>query len=208
MQNLKIIRNFKGGYAAMNIEEFKAAITVIVDTRENRCASTLAGLSQMDVKFRVKKLNFGDYSYEIAGKSYENKICIEKKNSFTEIAGCFVNNKRTRNRDRFKREFERAVEAGAKVVLLIEDEKEKLLLRKTYDANKEMTAEQRQKGTWRSQLSANSLIASIASWKDRYNLDLVFTDKRKTASEMVGKFFEYYERDGDNCAESNKQVEM
>ena len=180
----------------MTIEEFKAAIVVIVDSRENRCASTLAGLSGMNVKFRVKKLSFADYTFEIYGKSYENKICIEKKNSFTEIAGCFVNNKRTRNRDRFKREFERAVEAGAKVVLLIEDEKEKLLVRKAYDANKEMTPEQRQKGTWKSNLSANSLIASIASWKDRYNLDLIFTDKRKTAEEMLGKFYEYYEKEG------------
>jgi ERCC4-type nuclease len=164
---------------------------IITDTREIRNQHILAEFSKHGIPFKVKKLFAGDYT--IAG--YENKILIERKSSLTELSGNFC-----KGRKRFESEFIRAMEAGAKIYLLIEDEqgREKLLLRRELDKDKSLTAEERQKKTWRSNFCANSFINSLASWKEKYNLEIKFVKKQESGKEILNIFTKYLEEVGAN----------
>jgi ERCC4-type nuclease len=139
----------------------------------------------MGIKTKVKKLNVGDYSFIVDGKSYENILTVERKNSLTELSGNFGI-----GRKRFENEFIRATETGAKVILLVEDAKakQKMILRRELDADKSLTSAERHKKTWRSDFPAVSMINSIASWKERYNLDVLFVDKKDTAKIILESF--------------------
>lgn len=93
--------------------------------------------------------------------SLERSVTIERKEHFDELAMCY-----TSQRERFTREFERAKQANAKIYLLVE----KASWEKAYA------------GIYRSQMSPQSLIASMTTWLARYNCSLLFCQ-----SETSGK---------------------
>ena len=169
----------------MNIEEVKEMVVILIDSREQRCLHVVSALSEMGIRFKTKALKFGDYSLMFDGISLENKCVVERKAHLLELAGNFC-----RGRMRFDAEFTKAANAGAKVCLLVEDAsaRDKIILRHQKDADKTLTAEQRQKGTWKSNFCANSMIASISRFKEKYNLDVEFVDKRDTARCMLDFF--------------------
>lgn len=173
----------------MNFEDFKSQITILSDSREQRNQHVLEALNQDGIKFKSKGLKFGDYSFSFDGTSYEKEVILERKATLTELAGNFCS-----GRKRFEAEFIKATEAGAKVILLVEDAdgREKMILRRTLDADKSLTADARQKKTWRSNFTANSMIASIASWKEKYNFSIIFCNKKETAGQMLKSFYEYF----------------
>ena len=158
------------------------------------------------IKFKVKKLHQGDYSLE----GHENNIIIERKANLLELCGNFC-----QGRKRFEREFIRAKEAGAKIYLLIEDSqgREKMLLRRTYDkyiqkVNNEwvwvendmfpgMTLKKALNKTWSSYYTANSMIASLTSWKEKYNLNIEFCDKKESGAKIIEIFEEYLKEVGE-----------
>ena len=70
-----------------------------------------------------------------------------------ELAMCF-----TRGRDRFRKEFERARDAGAKVYLLVEN----------------ATYEDIVKHRYRSKFASTAFLGSLLSWSVRYNITPVF----------------------------------
>ena len=80
------------------------------------------------------------------------------------------------------------------MILIIEDAngREKMLLRKEKDKDSSLTAEERQKGTWRSNFCANSMIGTLKAWKERYGFDIVFCDRSDTATEMIQMFYKFY----------------
>ena len=119
----------------MNIEEVKRNIVVLCDTREIRSQHILCALNDLGIKFKQKKLNFGDYSFELYGMNFENICVIERKAHLTELSGNFCS-----GRMRFAKEFEKAKEAGAKVTLICEDAngKAKMLLRREIDKPKDI----------------------------------------------------------------------
>ena len=92
--------------------------TIICDTREQDL-HILRKLDSLNIPYKRKKLDFGDYSFEWNGKSYENEICIERKGSLDEIIGNF-----TKGRERFRKEFERS--KGCLVILMVETSTEQL----------------------------------------------------------------------------------
>ena len=157
---------------------------IITDTREQRNQHILEKINKAEIPFKIKKLDFGDYSIE----NYENKVVIERKATLTELAGCFC-----KGRTRFASEFERAIEAGAKVYLLIEDEKarEKMLLRREMDKDSTLEKEKVFKKTWRSNFTANSMIASIQSWKIKYNFEIIFCSKKESGNKIIEVFQNY-----------------
>lgn len=151
---------------------------IITDSREQRNQHILQEFSKQDIPFKVKKLNFGDYSIE----GHEDKIMIERKAHLTELAGCFC-----KGRTRFEAEFIRAYEAGAKIILLIEEHngREKMIYRRELDKIKSLTDEERWKKTWRSNFTAVSMIASLDSWIKKYNISLIFCKKSETGKKIV-----------------------
>jgi len=148
------------------VEQALSAFEILVDTREQPTKLYYKRLKSMGVPLHRQKLNFGDYSARVTlsdGTKYSlnDNVCVERKMSLDELCACYC-----RDRKRFEREFERAKEAGARIYLLIENGN----IDKAY------------KGDYRSQMSPNSLVASILAWLSRYDCQLLFC-----SSELSGR---------------------
>ena len=152
----------------VDIEKSLRSMVIIVDTREQSTIKAQKRYEKFGCHYERKSLNFGDYSAYCTlpnGEVYslENLVSIERKMNLDEIAMCY-----TRERPRFKREFERARDAGAKVYLLIENG----------DWEKAYT------GSYRSQVKPEALTASIIAWLARYNCQLLFC-KEETSGKLI-----------------------
>lgn len=160
---------------------------IYIDTREQKFEHITERLDKLGVKWKKKKLDFGDYSFEYHGKSFENIVVIERKMSLDELAGNF-----TVGRERFTKEFERAVEKNAKVHLFVEDMNgiNKLRIRQKEELYKKSGVPFIPQKTYRSKMTAKSFIGSIQAFKERYNLNLVFCRKMDTAKKMIEIFQE------------------
>ena len=80
-----------------------------------------------------------------------------------ELAGCF-----TRERARFRREFERARDAGARVYLFVEN----------------ATWENLVNGKYRSKFAPAAFEASLLAWQARYGFSLIFC-KEETSGRLI-----------------------
>lgn len=135
---------------------------ICVDRREHRTPKAKKRYAAFGVPYEDATLSYGDYCGNIllpAGKLYNTsetikaKCVIERKYSLNELAECF-----TRSRDRFRREFERAREAGAKIYLLVEDGSWEAILNHRY----------------KSRFHPEAFKASLTAWMVRYDADVVF----------------------------------
>lgn len=182
-----------------DIEAIKKSIIVLVDQREQKNMHLLNGLQQKGVNWKPCTLKYCDYSFMVPKNEqlgvYEDfeffdKVALERKNSLTEIAGNFC-----KGRIRFETEFAKANAEGCKVTLLIEDEKakEKMRLRRELDRLQGFSLEKKYAKTWRGDFKGESMIGSIKAFKDRYNLELVFCNKKKTADVMLETFYKAIE---------------
>lgn len=159
------------------MENILKTIFLIVDTREQPTEQYYKRLSSVGIPYRRQKLDFGDYSCGYLSEdgseiSLEKEIVIERKMSLDEICGNF-----TRGRDRFAREFERAIKSGAKVHLIIENGNYEKII----------------KGKYRSRLNSNSLLASFVAFADRYNISVHFC-KAETTPVLINKIFYHHIR--------------
>jgi len=97
------------------LKEIISSMTIIVDVAEQSYLHITDYLDKQGIKWIRQNLDFGDYSFIIDGKSYEKKFSIERKSSLNEISGNYSN-----GRERFKKEFDRATESNAKMIIMIE----------------------------------------------------------------------------------------
>ncbi len=147
------------------IETALAGMVVLVDTREQNTAAFRERVRHFGAWER-EKLDAGDYSAKIPlpeGDWIRIRAAVERKMDFDELAMCY-----TRQRARFKREFERAQEAGLKIYLLIE----------------EGSWEAAYAGLYQSKMSSQAFVASLLAWLARYNCQVIFC-KRKTSGQLI-----------------------
>ena len=153
------------------IKETLSTFRVIADTREQNTPRAKERFEALGDHQRAT-LDYTDYCGQITlptGELYDitetirPKCCIERKMSLDELASCF-----TRGRDRFRREFERATEAGADVWLLIEGGSWEAI----------------DKHRYRSKYNENAMRASLIAWSIRYNLKVVFC-KPETSGALI-----------------------
>ena len=146
------------------LQNILKSFSVIVDTREQPTARAKKRYADMGVEYNRAVLDYGDYTYNIIlpngplhslDQRIRGKCVIERKQNLDELAMCF-----TRSRDRFRREFERAQEHGAKVFLLIENASIGMLL----------------SGQYRSRYKPAAFIASLVAWSCRYNMPPIFCE--------------------------------
>lgn len=145
-------------YNPCEIEKMLKSLAVLVDTREQDTARARERYLQFGVPFQRKALKFGDYSAELKGLdgeiiNLESVVCVERKMSIDELCGCFC-----QSRERFRREFERALDAGAHVYLLVENG----TLNDVYHSR------------YRSRMNANALAASILAWSIEFSIVPLF----------------------------------
>ena len=151
---------------------------ILVDTREQPTASSRARYEAFGCPWERRKLDFGDYSAEFTttdGRtvSLVNRIAVERKMGFGEIASNFC-----RERARFSAEFDRAKDAGGKIILIVEGGNWEAAYR----------------GQYRSQMSPRSLIASLLTWEARYNAP-VFICTQMTTGRLIADVLRYEGRE-------------
>ena len=141
----------------MNDRDFKKLVTgmvVVVDTREKKNKHITDYLDSQKIPYINEKLNSGDYSVKFPYNSeYDYCVIVERKNSLTELAGNF-----TSNRERFVNEFERL--GDSYVHLVVESASMKKLVN----------------GTYRSEFSPKSYMASLVTWSMRYDCPVWFSE--------------------------------
>ena len=158
-------------HSKMNIFEQKEVLKtfeILVDTREQDTVKKAEkGMKNLVFHTRKKTLSYGDYTYNLilpnGTKLYDNSetispICaVERKMNLDELAGCF-----TRSRQRFQREFERALDNHCRIYLLCENSNWENLLN----------------GKYRSKFHPKAFAASTIAWMIRYNLNVTFLQRR------------------------------
>lgn len=143
-------------------------LTLLVDTREQDTEQFRKRLAETGLPYKRKKLDFGDYSVmcELSDGSiydFRSAVCIERKMNLDELCNCFC-----KDRPRFIREFERAMNSDAKTYLLVENAD----FEKAY-AHK-----------YRSQMSPQALIGSMFAWLSRYDCQLIMC-KSETSGKII-----------------------
>ncbi len=144
-------------------KEVLESFRILIDTREQDTEKAKWRYKHLSAPYVKVPLNYGDYTYNAtlpSGKSLHDEgttvsgnIVIERKMSIDELVSNF-----TRGRERFKREFNRAREHDARIILLIENGSwEKILSHK-----------------YKSRMHPHALTASINAYMIRYNCNIVF----------------------------------
>ena len=167
----------------------KSKMCMLIDTREQVNQHIENYFNDNKINYRYQKLDFGDYSFEYDGNSFEYQISVERKRDIDELSGNLTSGKKredgTRDgrRERFVREHKRASQAGAKLIWLIEDDS----IANVYD------------WMYRSQLRPNSYIASILSFYFEYDLNIHFVPSRLSGMHIANTLY-YFLRNYLKCS--------
>ena len=139
----------------LQIEECLQSMTILVDTREQPSERARKRYDAFSCPWRRQKLDYGDYSatFKLNDSEIQIKAAIERKMNLEELSSCFC-----QGRDRFKKEFERAMSDNASVYLMVENANwEKLL-----------------NGHYNTKFNSNAFKASLLAWIARYDLKPIF----------------------------------
>lgn len=155
------------------IKKVLDSMVILVDRREQPTERAQKRYSSFGVPYRMVTLSYGDYTYNAQlpdGTWLFNEsttilptMAIERKMSLDELASCF-----THSRERFEREFRRAKEHGARIILLVENANWENLMN----------------GKYTSKFNQKAFFASICSWMIRYDIQPVFC-KEETSGRII-----------------------
>lgn len=145
------------------IKDTLESFRIIADTREQNTPRASDRFAAFGVPVQRATLAYCDYCGNVTlpdgsdlldiSSTLRPKCCIERKMSLDELAMCF-----TRGRDRFRREFEKVMENGAKCYLLVENG----------------SFEAIEKHRYRSKYNEKAFMASLIAWTIRYDLSVIF----------------------------------
>jgi len=163
----------------MDIFEQKQVLStfsILVDNREQNTRRAKSRYESFGCPYSRATLNYGDYAGNVIlpdgsplldlNQTLSPRFVIERKMNLDELAMCF-----TRSRDRFRREFERASENGAKVILICED----------------ATWEKLQNHNYRSQYNPAAFKASLVAWSVRYGFAVEFC-RAETSGSLIREY--------------------
>jgi len=167
-------------YTEKESKEILNNLTVLVDTREQENKHILGYFDKKKIKYKSKKLDFGDYSFmlpEMPGMGilkplfFDNEIVIERKGSLTELSGNL-----TKDRERFEKELIR--KKDTKFYLIVEDGSWEMI----------------QAGKYRSEYNPASFLATLNAYIARYCIDINFVTK-EYAGTYIFALFNYHLRE-------------
>lgn len=148
---------------------------LIVDTREKPKAirNILEYFRANGIDYRMQKLDYGDYM-----DMDRPQLVIDRKQTIAELA----KNLGTKDRERFKRELERVQAAGARLVILVEQNRYK-------DRDEWVHIDDiSDLMLWSSpytMVTGERLFRILASWVVKYPLSIEFCDKRSTGRRIA-----------------------
>ena len=159
--------------APFEIKRTLDSFRIIADTREQRTPRAAERFKAFGAPVERCTLAYGDYAANITlpsgtalydtSQTLSAPCVIERKMSADELAMCF-----TRGRDRFRREFEKARDAGAKTYLLVEGASYESIIN----------------GRYRSKYNPAAFLASLTAWCVRYDLSPVFC-RAETSGKLI-----------------------
>ena len=163
------------------IDKISKNIVILIDTREQNNSHIKQFLDNKQIKYKVKKLDFGDYSCMLSAGTFEGQerdiyfdrdIVIERKNSIDEIAGNFKD-----DGTRLKTELAHLNKYEIKYYFFVEDP--------NYDINI-------RQGNYRSQYDPKALYNRIKkSIEIRYNTFVRPISRDVIGSEIYNTFSAY-----------------
>lgn len=108
---------------------------VLVDSREKRNEHIIKAFNKYNIKYKVQKLNYGDYGCIITPNDVignkddlQMKVSVERKRSLEEIGSNLTNEK-----TRFAKEMLRCVEDDGTMIIMIEEGTYEDIAYKNYD---------------------------------------------------------------------------
>ena len=145
------------------------SMIILVDRREQPTERAEKRYQSFGVPYHKATLAYGDYAYNFMlpdgswllneNETVNPSVMIERKMNLDELANCF-----THSRDRFEREFRRAKDHNARIILLVEDASWENLMN----------------GKYLCRFNQNAFFASLCSWLMRYDIQLIFCKKETT----------------------------
>jgi ERCC4-type nuclease len=176
-----LARKFAYRYTKSEIKKLLKSLTVLVDTREQKNIHIRGYLDKNCIEHKSKKLNFGDYSFMLPENKelgimrpiyFNDQVAIERKASLTELSNNF-----THDRTQFENELIRS--NGSKLILMVEntagyDD----IIKHNYSTN----------------YKPKSFLATLHTFKHRYDLDTVFI-KPELAGNYIYYSFYYWLRE-------------
>ena len=158
----------------------KCKIKMIIDSREKVYNHIVTEWENNKIEYHIFKkedsMKVGDYSIVIQTNTgevidFRDKVAIERKANLAELCGNFTDKRDSNNKTRLIRELERAKKNNIKLLLLIED-------LNGYDkAIKGYLREDKA-----SKMNPKSFLAMLFAYQARYNFEVVFIDKKNSAS--------------------------
>lgn len=148
--------------------------TIIVDTREkpHAIAGILDYFERNGIQYEKKKLDYGDYMLKDGPK-----VSIDRKQNIAELAkNC------TRESERFRREMDRAAEDGAKLIILVEqnrykDRDEWITVRDISDLLRWSSPHTMVRG--------EKVFRVLSSWGSKWPVEVRFCNKRQTGQQIA-----------------------
>ena len=175
-------------------KEFLRAVTVVVDTREQKNAHILQALNELGILVEQRKLDYCDYSFKAEGRDFTMSCVIERKANVEEL---YTNvsqgwkDMRKNDESRIEKELEAAFALSRSCTMLIENTSSWEELRRYEVSEQQMINNPKRKikniGTY--------VYASLKSWcgNNRYNFNVEFVpDPRQTAAKMLEIFYYYW----------------
>ena len=164
-------------YTDKEKQEIINSMVVLVDTREKNNQTLLDIWDKKGLKYKKKKLDYGDYSVMIPKNDklniprdiyFDQKIVVERKGSLSEISGNLTN-----GRDRLEKEL---ALCPVHKVMLIENGSFEDIANGNYDT----------------QYNKKSFLASLFTFQFRYDMPIVYVSKQKYTALYIRMYFEYY----------------
>ena len=151
-------------YTEKKYKELLSKLVILVDTRESSNKSITEWFDRNGVKWKSRTLKTGDYGFMIescpemgflADTYFTDELCIERKNSVSELAGNIANT--TKDDDRIFKEFNRMINIE-KNYLLIENDSIEDIFTENY----------------KTKLNPTSFFRTLLTWQNRNNMHIYF----------------------------------
>ncbi len=165
-------------------KDFMKKVNIIIDTREQKNEHIVTALDKMGIMHESRKLDYGDYSFQIDGKDFSGICVVERKANVNEIY-CNV----SADRERIEKELDTASKNANQLTFLIENVQDWNDLKLFTLSGNDMGNDRKVKNI------GETCYGTLQAWKcgNRYDFSVEFVpDITKTAVKIVEIFFWYY----------------
>ena len=183
-------------------EKFMKAVTVYVDTREKENQHVISKLDEYGVKHEPRKLDFGDYSFSIAGRDFCQSCVVERKANIDELYGNVTEHRTDKNGNwidvaaRIQKELAAASLNGAQLVMLIENCESADYLKSYVVPDWKMKAVPDGQPARKTSEIGKVVYSRLKSWQtsNRYNFRVEYVaDNQGTAARIIEEFYYWYQ---------------